>query len=281
MTTQFATPRAGEKTPSKTSVLITLTRQTFLDRWILPTVVAALMVGMGVLTGALWPSLEGSLQDLPSNLTDNLGKALAGADLTSAAGWVNAEFLSAVAPLGVIAVAVISIVAGLVREEQSKALGVLLAMPVERSVVLVSRVLAAVLHVIVVALGVVAGLVVGSWIGDLGLGSAGIIGSGLHMAALGVAFVGVGALVGAITADARLTVAITAGVAGASFAASAVLPLIDSVADLVRISPWYYATSSNPLVNGTDPVDVGVLVALALVLIAAAAAVFARRDLRG
>lgn len=281
MTTEFVPPRAGEKAPSTTTVLITLTRQTFLDRWTLPAVVASLMIGMGMLTGALWPSLEGSLLDLPSNLTDNLGKALAGADLTSAAGWVNAEFLSAVAPLGVIAVAVISIVAGLVREEQSKALGVLLAMPVERSVVLVSRVLAAVLHVIVVALGVVAGLVVGSWIGDLGLETAGIIGSGLHMAALGIAFVGVGALVGAITADGRLTVAITAGVAGASFAASAVLPLIDSVADLVRISPWYYATSSNPLVNGTDPGHVGVLLGLALVLVAAASLIFVRRDLRG
>ena len=259
---------------------LTVFRQSVLDRWVVPLIIGALMVGMGLLTGGLWPSLEDTMKDLPGSLND-LGQILAGSDLTTGAGWANAEIVSMVAPMGVIAVAIMAVLRGLPGEEESKALGAVLSAPVARSTFLWAKTAAMVVQVVVASSAVALGLVLGSLVGGLGLSAAGIVGVTLHVALLGVLFGAVAAAVGAATGARRLTMAVSAGSAAVAFVAWIVVPLVDAIDGLVRLSPWYWFNSTVPLVNGPDLPHLLVLAVVSIAWCLVAVALFARRDLKG
>ncbi len=262
------------------SAFMTVFRQSVLDRWVVPLVIGALMVGMGLLTGGLWPSLESTMKDLPGSLNE-LGKVLAGSDMTTGAGWANAEIVSMVAPMGVIAVAIMAVLRGLPGEEESKVLGAVLSAPVARSTFLWAKTAAMVVQVVVASLSVALGLVVGSLVGGLGLTAAGVVGVTLHVALLGVLFGAVAAAVGAATGVRRLTMGVTAGAATVAFVAWIVVPLVDAIDGWVRLSPWYYFNSTVPLVNGPDPSHLLVLAVASLAWCLVAVVLLGRRDLKG
>ncbi|MGA8850251.1 MAG: ABC transporter permease, partial [Aeromicrobium sp.] len=222
-----------------------------------------------------------TFEDLPTSFSDTIGKVLAGADMTTPEGWMNAETLSAVAPMGIIAVAVISMVRAVAGEEQDKTLGVLLSTPVSRTTFMLAKVTAMTVHALAVVAGLAIGMVAGSAIGDLGLTASGIVAACVHLGLLGLFFGGVAAVVGAATGDRRLSSAISAGLAVLAFVISAFAPLIDSIADAARISPWYYFAGKNPLVNGIDVSDAAVLAIGFVVLTTLSVLVHRRRDLRG
>lgn len=251
------------------------------DRLPLAGVVAVIIAGLGVMTGSLWPSLQDTFKDLPESFADTIGTVLAGADMTTPAGWMNAETLSAMAPMGVIAVAVISMVRAIAGEEQDKTLGVLLSAPVSRPTFMLAKVSAMVVHVLIVIAGLAIGMVAGSAIGDLGLTASGIVAACVHLGLLGLFFGGVAALASAATGDRRLSLAIGAGLGVLAFVINAFVPLVDSIAEAARVSPWYYFAAKNPLVNGIDFSDAAVLAIGAIALTGAAVIAHGRRDLRG
>lgn len=268
-------------TPGPAAQLAAITRHAARDRLPLAAVVSVIVAGLSIVTGSLWPPLRRTFADLPASVNDTLNTVLAGADLTTPAGWMSAEVLSLVAPFGIIAVAVISITRAIPGEEQDKTLGMLLSLPVSRITFLLAKTTAMMAHVLIVVAGLATGLVVASQVGDLGLAARGILGACVHLASLGLFFGGLAALVGAVTGDRRISAAVSAGVAGLAFALNAFLPLSDALANGARISPWYYFAASDPLVTGADVTDVTVLAAGALVLTAAAVGGLSRRDLRG
>ncbi|WP_186629809.1 ABC transporter permease subunit [Rhodococcus sp. BP22] len=251
------------------------------DRLTLVGVVAAAMVAMGALTGALWPPLQDTLVALPANFTDSIGKLLAGADMTTPAGWMNAEMVSLVVPGGLIAVAILSASKAICGEEQSKTVGVLLSLPLSRSAFLAAKTAAMIVHVLLATLGVAAGLIIGDVIGGLGIDASGVFGTCAHSALLAMLFGAVAVLIAALTGDGRLASTIPAALAVLAFALNAFLPLSDSLAGFTKVSPWYYFAGSNPLVNGANYADLSILLVTAIMLCALAFPIYLRRDLAG
>lgn len=251
------------------------------DRLMLAAVVGTLMIAMGAFVGALWPPLRDTFAGLPSALVDAIAKAFPGGDLTSGIGFTNAELMSVVAPAGTVAVAVISAARATAGEEESRTLGLLLAAPVDRLTFLFTKAGAMVIHVLVVAVLLSVGLVVADLIGNLGLTAGGIIGAVAHTVMLGILFGVMAILIAAITGNRRLATAGAGAVAAVAFTTSAILPLSDALAGGAKISPWYYFNAANPLVSGIDVAHLTVLAAASAILMAFAAAIFHRRDLRG
>lgn len=256
-------------------------RRAVADRVVIAGVIGALMVGMGLMVGALWPSLQDVFVEFEKSLPSGFDAILGASPISTAVGWTNAELLSMVAPAGAIAAAVISAGRATAGEEDAKTLGLVLSASVSRVTFLLSKATAMVLHVVVVALLLAAGMVAGTLIGDMGLTFAGIVGASVHVAAIGVLFGAVALLVGSATGNRRLTTIVSAGLAAVAFIASAFLPLVDSLADVAKASPWFYYNDSDPLANGVDVGHLLVLVAATLMVTAVAAVVFPRRDLRG
>lgn len=251
------------------------------DRLTLVGVVATAMVAMGALTGALWPPLQDALVGLPADFTDAIGKVLTGADMTTPAGWMNAEMVSLVVPGGLIAVAILSASKAICGEEQTKIVGVLMSLPLSRSAFLAAKTAAMIVHVLLATLGVAAGLLIGNVIGGLGIDASGVFGTCAHSALLAMVFGAVAVLIAALTGDGRLASTIPAALAVLAFAIDAFLPLSDSLVGFTKVSPWYYFTGSNPLVNGADYADLSILLAAAIVLCACAFPAYLRRDLVG
>ncbi len=249
------------------------------DRLALAFLVGVLMLALGVLVGALWPPLQETFANLA--LPEAFSSILGGATLTTPLGWTNAELVSVVAPAGAIVVGVISGARATAGEEEDKTLGMLLATPVDRIPFLLAKTVAMIVHVLTVALLLVAGLAVANPLGDLGITTWGMLGAGLHTAALGILFGVIAVIVGSASGSRRLTNAVAGGLATLAFAMNSFLPLSDSLAGLAKLSPWYYFNSGDPLANGADPGQLLVLGAAALVILALGLGVFNRRDLRG
>ena len=258
-----------------------LVSRAFRDRLTLVVVVSALMVGMGLMVGSLWPALQGTLADLQASLPDMFVTMLAGADMSTASGWANAEMMSMVAPGGVLAVGVISGVKATATEEENKTMGMTLGAPVTRTAFLLAKSVAMLVHVAIVSAAVGAGLTLGSLLGDMDLSVAKVVGATLHVGALGLLFGAVAISVGAWSGNAKLTTSVAAGLGALSFAVASFLPLSASLADGVRLSPWYYYNHANPLTNGADLLHLTVLLGLGILVLAAGIVGFRRRDLRG
>lgn len=283
MSTTSMTPgaRVDEARGAPRSPMPTVVLHAVRERLVLVGAVSALMVGMGLLVGALWPSLKDTFADLQESLPDAFSTILAGADMSTPSGWANAETMSMVAPAGVIAVAVISAMKATAAEEETKTMGMLLGAPVGRSTFLLAKAAAMAIHVLLVAGSVGVGLALGSLVGDMGLSAGNIVGAALHVGALGLLFGAIAIAVGGWSGNGKLTTTVAAGLGGLSFALASFLPLSDTLADGARVSPWYYYNSSDPLSNGADPLHLVVLAGLALLAIAVATWAFRRRDLRG
>lgn len=251
------------------------------DRIIFTIVIAVAMIAMGALTGSLWPSLQDAFTDLPPAFNEGVSNLLAGADLTTGAGWMNAELISLVAPGGLTAVAILSAARGIAGEEQKKTLGVLLSAPVSRTVFLTAKTFAMVVNVLLATIALAAGIVIGSLIGDLGISASGVLGTCAHSALLAIVFGAIAVLIAALTGDGRLSSTIPTGLAVLAFALNAFLPLSEPLADYTKATPWYYFAASNPLVNGPDHRHLLVLAVGAFVLLIAAVLAYQRRNLRG
>lgn len=251
------------------------------DRIVLAGLVGALMIALGLMVGALWPSLQHTFADLTKQLPEAFRAIWGGASLATPVGWVDAELISAVAPIGAIAVGVVSAARAVAGEEEAKTMGVLLAMPVPRTTFLAAKIVAMAGHVVVVGVAVYAGLIAGTLVGDMGLSVVGMLAASASVVALGIFFGTVGVLIAAITGNRRLSTAATAGLAVLAFAVANFFPLSHFLASAAKLSPWYYFASSTPLANGFSWAHLLVLAAAALAVSALSVAVFTRRDLRG
>ncbi len=69
-TTTNTDTRVDELTGPRRSPLATITVQAVRERFVLVSAVSALMVGMGLIVGALWPSLKDTFADIQDSLPD-------------------------------------------------------------------------------------------------------------------------------------------------------------------------------------------------------------------
>lgn len=280
-TTTAPTPAPAHLRAGATRPAVALVRRAVADRMTLASVVGVLMVGMGLMVGALWPPLQDVFAEFETSLPAAFDAMLGASPLSTPVGWVNAELLSLTAPAAAIAVAVVSAGRATAGEEDAKTLGLLLSAPVGRVTLLLAKAAAMVVHVLVVGAFLGAGMLLGSALGDLGLTLGGVAGAVAHVAALAVLFGCVAVLVGSGTGRRRLTTVVTSGLASVAFLAATFLPLSDATAGTERLSPWYYLSAADPLANGADAGHLLLLLGAAAAVLLAAVAVFRRRDLRG
>lgn len=281
MSTRTVASHAPKFRPIPQAVPSTLIGKAVKDGTRVSGVASFYMLAIGAMLGLLWPPLRDVFRNLPQSMVDLVKAISGGTDLSTPAGWADAELLSMVAPAAVIVVAVMSAAAASAGEEEKKTLGLTLSASVSRSMFLVAAMVAMVISVLIVSVCIGLGLVLGNVIGNLGLSAAGIVGVATHSLALGVLFGTLAFLLGAATGRKRVASLVPALVAVLAFAANTFLPLDPSLADGQKFSPWYYYNSSNPLAHGASWGDLLLLGGISILLAIAAVLVFRRRDLRG
>jgi len=240
----------------------------------------AALVGLTALYSALWPGLrdQPGYAQVVRSLPAVLRSLLATADLTTAAGYVQAELFGLTAPLVVVAYAVTS-AAGLAADEERGRLDLLLAQPVSRTGVLLGRAGATALGTAVLA-GVTGGaLLVAGALGGPRLPVGHVAAAALHLGLLGWVF---GALATAVAgATGRLTAsrAVPGVLAVLAYVLNGVAPLAGWPAAVRDLSPFAQYAAGPPLVAGVSGSGVVIALGTSAVLLAVPLVAFRRRDI--
>ncbi len=239
-----------------------------------------LMVALGAMMGPIYTFLPVELRNLGDQLPEALLALVGNGDFSTAAGWYQLENFSLMAPTAVMVVAITLGARALAGEEGNRTMGLLLANPISRTSVLIQKAGAMVLLVAIVGVLTFVGTWIGVTISGLEMDLGGAAAASLLVSLLGLAFGGLALLLSAATGRVRIAVMGTLGVLMVAYFANSFLPLSADVADLARLSPFYYYLGGDPLVAGLDPVHAVVLGSIFIVEVVVGVILFKGRDLR-
>lgn len=241
-------------------------------------VAAAMFLVMGVLMGPIYTSIDTVLLDLGESLPDSMLAFFGGGDLTTPEGYYQIETLGLVAPIAVMVVTILLGAKAVAGEEADRTMGLLLANPVSRSRVLAEKTVPMVLFGGAVGLATFAGIAAGNAISGLGMSYLNILATSVLLTLIGLLFGALALLVSAATGSVRTGAVVAAGLAVVAHVVNALAELSD--AGWGALSPFHYYLGSDPMINGMNWTDAGILTAITLVLLALAFPAFNRRDLR-
>ncbi len=238
------------------------------------------VAAIGVLYAAFWPlmvspEMKAALEAFPPALLEALGYD----DITTAAGYVGSTTFGLLGPALIIVFAAAVGGSAIAGEEESGRLDLTLAHPVSRWSVALQRFAAIVVGMLLVGVVLALALIAISGPAQLDdIGTANLLAASLHLAAFGIFFGALALGVGAATGRRSLVYAAVALVAIGGFLANNLAPMVDEIAWLRDISPFHFYSGGEPLKNGLQLADLGVLVAASAVLVAIGGAIFDRRD---
>jgi ABC-2 type transport system permease protein len=245
-----------------------------------------LTVWIGVGLGLLGFMVTGMFDSLVESLHEmDLGTVmevfLAGSAINTPEGWLSAEMYTMMVPMGLVALAVMDVARSYAGEEENRSIGMLGGNPLSRTRVIVEKAGGAIGHVVIAGVIVAVAVAAGNSVFGLGMASGNVWAASTHAILLGVMFAAVTTLIAALTGRRLSTMLITAAIAGVAYLVATFFPLIDSVSDWARLSPWHYYYETNPLATGADWGNIGVMAAIAAVTYVVAWYVYSRRDLPG
>ncbi len=270
--------------PSGPAQVATIASHTLRERWRSLLVWSLGLVGISAIELAVYPSIQATGQGWQAMLEqwpDALKEAFRLDAYTSGAGFLNTELFSMMFPIMLIAVALGAAAAATAGEEERGTADLLLSLPVVRGHVLTGKAIAMVLGVVVVMAAGAVTIVVGAPLVDLDVGVVEVVAASVMTALLGLLFGCVGLLLGALTGKRAAALGGGIGLAIAAFLLQVLAPMADWLEPWQKVSPFSWALSADPLLNGVDWGDVGLLVAVCALLLAAAALVYHRRDIAG
>ena len=243
---------------------------------------AAGLAGASVMYSSFWPSVRDNaeqfneyLQKLPDFLKNLLGQI----DYTTPEGYLQSELFSFLAPTLLIVYAIGAGSRAVAGEEEARSLDLLLSVPIRRRRVLADKFAAMV--------GATFFLTIVMWISvvsfgplfDLRVGLGGFTAMSLNTFLLGMVFGSLALAIGTVTGRRSVAIGVSSGLAVATFIVNTLALSVDWLEPFRLLSPFYYYSDGNPILNGLNPEH-----ALALAGVATAAFVYAlwafeRRDL--
>jgi ABC-2 type transport system permease protein len=244
-------------------------------------ITGAVVFYIGLMMGPLYSLIPDEIKDFVRDFPDALIAMIGGADMSTAAGFLQAEVFSLTAPIAFIVLTATMGARSIAGEEERHTMGLLLGNPVSRSRVVIEKTEAMIGYAVLLGILTFAGTWLGVVIGDLEVTAGQIAATSSLVTLLGLVFGGVALAVGAATGRSRLASGTTAGVAVVAYFVWSFFPLSEAFAGWTVISPFEYYLGSDPLVNGMAWGDAAILAGLFVVLVAVSIPLFSRRDLRG
>ena len=250
------------------------------NQGILIVVAYVMFLMMGLLIGPMYTFIDETLISLTDGFPKELLAMFGGGDMSTPEGFYQLETFGLMTPIAFMVVTVTIGARALAGEEANRTMGLLLANPIRRSTVVLEKTLAMIVQALIVAIALFAGVVGGSMLGGLGMSPSRIAATTMLGTLLGLVFGALALALSAATGRTRVAIYGSIGSAFGLYVVNGLLPFSESFAGLAKWSPFYYYLSSDPLLNGMNWGHGAVLLGLFIVLVAAAVALFDRRDLR-
>lgn len=243
---------------------------------------AAGFAGAILLYSSFWPSVRDNAEQFNEylrNLPDFLKNLLGQIDYTIPEGYLQSELFTFLAPTLLIVYGIGAGARAVAGEEEAGSLDLLLSVPIRRRRVLVDKFAA--------MLGATFFLTIVMWISvvafgplfDLRVGLGGFTAMSLNTFLLGMVFGSLALAVGTSTGRRSVAIGVPSGLAVATFIVNTLGPSVDWLDPFRLLSPFYYYSDGNPILNGLDPVHALVLAGVSAAAFAYALWAFERRDL--
>ena len=231
--------------------------------------------------GAVFTSIHTNplFDQIAKNYPEALKSLFQMSDYTTGVGYMRVEVVAVIAPLLVITFSILwggDLLAG---EEDRGTLDLLLANPVSRSRVFLEKFAALALGMFAAAGGLVLGLVVGSPLFDLKLGTSACLATGVSIALLALLFGTLALALGAATGSRGIARGLTVLVVVVAYLVSGLADLVTWLKQVRPFSPWYHAMATDPLGTGWHLWHLVALLGVTVVIAAVGALAFERRDL--
>lgn len=274
------TQRYADRVAGSTRVS-SITAKATSDQQGLLVIVAGILFMLSLYYGPIYNLLPPAFTEALAGFPDTLMAMIGQADMSTAAGWLQAELFSLTIPIGMVTVLASVGAKSLAGEEAARTMEVLLANPVARRHVLLAKAGALVVYAVVLGVATFVGVTIGVLVGGLGVPVANLAAATALGTLLGLGLGAVAFVVGAATGRSRPAIVAATGVAVLSYFAWSFLPLSPSLAGWANLSPFDWYLGGDPLAASMPWGDAALLVGLTVVLVAVAIPLFERRDLRG
>lgn len=241
--------------------------------------VGAGLVAVMVAVGALFPAVGHTIGRL--NVPQSVLNLLGGADYGTVTGWFRSEVGSIYGPLVMAAIAITGAGATIAGEEEDGILALVLAYPLRRSALVLSKAVAIGVSVLLIALAIWVGLIIGVLAAGGGISVAHMAALALQMAFYGLASGAVAVALAGATGRRSFSVGVASAVAIVGWLINSFAPLVSALSWLRYLSLFYYYDHHDPLANGVGIAGLVVLAAVAVVLTLIGMVSMERRDLRG
>jgi ABC-2 type transport system permease protein len=232
---------------------------------------------MSALIAAIWPSIEGSVDELVASYPERLKDAFNIRALTSVEAYIDAEMLSLIVPLAIGILAVRVVARATAGAEELGYLDTLLATPLPRRTLVLSAFATAGI-VVAVVLAVIAAA---TWIAGVLAGadpSAAALARGFaNVWPLAMLFAGVAALAAGFLRGSGVVTGLAAGALVAAYVIDLAGKLAPALEPARALSPFKYYGSA--IQDGIDPLAFAALALVGALLAVAGALALERRDL--
>lgn len=198
----------------------------------------------------------------------------------TAAGMAMAGMYSIMGPIVLLSYAIGLGASAAVGEEEGRTLPLLLSSPLRRRSVLATKSFVAALGAIVITLAMWLGLVVSAAVFDLDISGFDALGSSVQLLGMVLLFGALALGISAWRGSSAMGISVAAGLALLSYFVTTMVPVVEEIADLARLTPWWLYTGAEALYQGIDPVLLVIAAVIAGALFGAGAWTLDRRDLR-
>lgn len=234
---------------------------------------------------SIYPSIRssaGALQGYIDELPAAVRAAFLGpsGDFSTPAGYVNTELLSWLAPIVLIAFAVVVASRSLAGEEEAGTLSLLLTSTVGRRRLALQKYAALVVVVGLLGLAFWLALWVATAVAGTPIGAGRLAAAIVRLTLLALAVGSVTYAVGAATGRRQVSIAAGAAAGVLMYLLNTVAVLSSALSWLRHVSLFYYSGGAAPLGKGVDAAGVAVPLVTSAALLVVALALFERRDVR-
>ena len=241
------------------------------------------LLAMVAMTVSVYPTVHSSSAGLATflnNYPQALKQIFRMQDYTTGPGYLSTELFSLMLPLVFISIGSSWGSNATAQEEERRTADILLTLPISRVRILCTKIVAAILAQILLAVVVVLLLVIGIRFVNLSIGTSKIIAGALTGVLLGILFNSVATLMGAIWGKKSIALGGAIGLALPAFLIYSLAPLVKAFDYITSFNPFDWTVGSRPLFNG---IDIGYTLwslLLTIVLYSASLYVFKRRDIK-
>ena len=249
--------------------------------WLLWTIIAVVALW---LIGLMYVAVMSSSGDAYVTMLEDFPEALAnvyGMQDGTAEGMALTGMYSLMGPLVLLTYAIGLGSSAAVGEEETRTLPLLLSSPLRRRSILVAKTAVAVIGVVVVTAGMWLGLEISAAIFGADFSRYDLLAPSIQLIGMVLLFGALALGVSAWRGSSALGIGVAAGLALVSYFVTTILPVVEELAEVARLNPWWLYTGAEALYEGIDPVLLAIAVGITAMLFGVGAYTLDRRDLKG